>query len=36
MINQEKIPDISDSEVYYKKITDRRDVRGLEIFIIDM
>ena len=28
----ENIPDISDSEVYYKKITDRRDVRGLRDF----
>ena len=26
------IPDISDSEVYYKKITDRQDVRGLRDF----
>ena len=26
------IPDVSDSEVYYKKITDRRDVRGLRDF----
>ena len=29
----ENIPDISDSEVYYKKITDRQDVRGLRIFL---
>ena len=28
----ENIPDISDSEVYYKKITDRQDVRGLRDF----
>ena len=28
----ENIPDIVDSEVYYKKITDRRDVRGLRDF----
>ncbi len=26
------IPDVSDSEVYYKKITDRQDVRGLRDF----
>ena len=28
----ENIPDIVDSEVYYKKITDRTDVRGLRDF----
>lgn len=28
----ENIPDISDSEVYYKKITNRQDVRGLRDF----
>ena len=28
----ENIPDITDSEVYYKKITDRKDVRGLRDF----
>ncbi len=28
----EGIPDINDSEVYYKKITDRKDVRGLRDF----
>ena len=28
----ENIPVISDSEVYYKKITDRKDVRGLRDF----